>query len=179
MKPGAPQKVRAWLADKTEPQTGAAIAEGVELPFAYLRTHLNTMAGIGHLVRVGDAVGQHAMFLLGRPPKVVRYDSQDERQAQRLAKDAARKRAARARLGKKPRGPAKPKPVAKPRPLYLLRAGAPAPAPPPVRPESVEEFKARGGQVERVATDWTRVRPKFAGHRTYNDMSWRAATEAC
>lgn len=154
-----PATVRAWLTENAidAPWTSLAICEGCGAETtdqrSAVRDALRYCVAAGFLARTETKIGPVFQLTGQSMPRVVLTDA--ERKQRQRERDARRVRTPRP---PRQRAPASPKRSRAAR-VEMQAANTPVPAKvkamPPV--ETLEQFEARGGKVERLPTCWDRA----------------------
>lgn len=170
-------EIRAWIrANGTGSATGYCNAHGITEPKQRQKVgfHFNVMAREGMLKRVNDK--RPLMYRLDREPMSLedraRLATQKRTQAQQARRSEAERRRAQARNeAEEKRAQARAQLMAKLATGNAQQVAQEAPA------ETVEQFLARGGNIERLSIThpWTYG---VRGHRAANQATWNAREAA-
>ncbi len=154
-----PATVRAWLTENAidAPWTARAVCEGCGAETAdqrsAVRDALRYCVAAGFLARTETKIGPVFQLTGQGMPRVVLTDA--ERKQRQRERDARRVRTPRP---PRQRAPAAPKRSRAAR-VEMQAANTPAPAKAKPMPavETVDQFLARGGRVQRLAANWEQM----------------------
>lgn len=180
------RKIRDWLRTQDGPRSTAQIAAGIgEANADRVSYSASQMVRDGQMIRYGSKPFTYAVDPSADTRKPVTDEEKRKRRNERVrkrnralgvmsraeydAKRAEERKAKRAATAKAKRERvAKPKPAPKPapkpihvQPACVKRVERPAPVAQDAEPETVDEFLARGGRIERLGTTWQTARVAF------------------